>query len=224
MPDDINHLNALSRKNLNMEANLAKEGKIADPLPDLPNKFYIVAKVINDGSNIRMYMSERFLNQSVALDPTHGNSMYVVAGMGYPVVKGYHEDSDKKKYGAAVTLPVEIMRVSVKRDGIARHTCTRHARKILIGDLLIKLTAAYDKDGSAKPIPTFISSSLPTIKMPVVPAAPSPEPVAEQAPPSTQSDHEMLRIAQSLINDAIRNGGYKVLIQDDDTIKLIMEI
>lgn len=217
MPE-INRLEGTDRKRLNEEAQMVKSGNIPDPLAELPRKFMAIAKVVNDGRDVSIYLPTEFIGRSLTLEITHLNSMYLTSGVGIAITKGHHIDDDQNIYGAMLRLPQEIMEVSLKRTGQARHICTRLARKIIIGDMLNKLTAGY----TTRVTPTSMTGLSPPV-MPRAPKLPMPV-VVEQPVEITQSERETLRMAQGIINDAIKNKGYTAQIQPDNTIKLTMEI
>lgn len=220
MPE-INRLEGSDRKRINEEARLVKAGDIPDPLAELPRKFMAVAKVVNDGREVSVYLPTEFIGRSLTLEISHLNSLYLTSGVGIAITKGHHVDDDQNIYGAMLRLPQEVMEVSLKRTGQARHICTRLARKILIGDMLNKLTAGY----SARTTPTSLIEYNPPL-MPRAPKLPAPvAPVVKEQPvETTQSERETLRMAQGIINDAIKNKCYTANIQPDGTIKLTMEI
>lgn len=223
---DLNFLQYADRKRLNDEANNVKSGTLADPLPLLPKKFFAVAKIISDGQDIVIYLPKEFVGQCVALEVNHCNAIYIVGGTGFPIKDVYYTDEDNNIYGAQVRLPSDIMPLPVKRTGAMRHTCTRNARKVLFGDMLNKLTSGYSQRKAD-------IRSYPAATSPVIPSAAAtimvPEPIAAQVKADmistpTKDEREMLRMAQGLINDAIRSKGYTAYLMPDNTIKLTMEV
>lgn len=226
---EINYLEHQDRKRMNEEARQVKADEIPDPLTELPKKFHAVAKVINDGKDIVVYLPKEYVGRYMALEATHGNAFFIVAGTGFPVVAGHYTDEDQNVYGGQLRLPSEVMHVPLKRTGAMRHVCTRLARKIIFGDMLNKLTSGY---AARKTAPTtYLPRDPANMPQPIIPVAqlivPSPMPsvkVDTAAAVATHTERETLRMAQGIINDAIRTKGYTAHIQPDNTIKLTMEI
>lgn len=177
-----NYLDGIYQKQLNEEARQVMAGELADPFEGMPKKFHAVAKIINDGTDVVIYLPYQFVGKYITLEVKHCNALYITTDSGYVAVKGLHVDEEQNTYGASVMIPSEIMAAPLKKSGMIQHICSRNARKILIGNMLNKLSAP------------------------------------------SQDERQMLRVAQELINDAIRSKGYTVNVQADKTIKLTIEI
>lgn len=221
---EINYIDRLDKKRMNEEATLVKDGAIADPLANMPKKFHAVAKVINDGKDIVIYFPKEFVGSYMTLEAHHCNAFFIVAGTGFPLIVSHFIDEDGNIYGAQLRLPSEIMEMALKRTGIMRHVCTRNARKIIFGDMLNKLTSGY---AQRKTAPVVYKDRDPsTMPQPIIPViAPiAPVKVDTALAIATHTERDTLRMAQGIINDAIRTKGYTAHIQPDNTIKLTMEI
>lgn len=233
-----NYVDAEVRKRFDREAQAAKKDETADPLAGLPKRFLVVAKAVNDGQEIRVFFPSEFIGRHIILETSYLAAFYITGGIGYEVKKGFHKDADGNEYGGFARLPAELLGLSLNRDGSARHVCKREARKILFNTLLRKLTVGYTRGIKS---PTHLrgvdlekKSSAVTKVYDQTHAVPAVVATALAMPPNlikeelkplpSLSEREQLKVAQSIINEAILTKGYSIHLRHDNTIKLTMEI